>query len=156
MKRFNFRLQRILDYRNHLEKEELNNFAKVLGEYVQIENTIEQAHNEKDRILLESETFIKRGDTSLFYYREMARKGLSVKMKNFNKKLQEKAVPLNQAREKLISARKSRKTLDILKDKAIVKYNEDLNKEEQFDLDEFGNTSHMRDGFLKNRNAQIE
>ena len=145
MKRFQFKLQRLLEYREHLEKQEQDKFSKVLGQYVGTEQIIETAHQNKNRVLKESQSFIDKGDLHLFYYREKARKGLQTKMNDFTKILQEQAIPLENARKNLLEAMKNKKAIDILKQKAKTKHQEEMQKEEQMDLDEFGATAYLRD-----------
>ncbi len=144
MKRFNFKLEKLLEYRGHLEKEEQNKFALVLGKYVAIENVVKSSLTERNRILSASKASMDRGDLSLFFYREKARKGLTSRMKDYTKKLEAQAIPLNEARETLILARQKKKAIEILKNKAKIKFDKEMMKEEQSELDEFGNNSFYR------------
>ncbi len=144
MKRFNFKLEKLLSYRGHLEKEEQNKFAVVLGKYVAIEKVIDSSLAERNRMLSASRDLMDRGDLSLFYYREKARKGLTTRMKDYSKKLEAQAIPLNEAREALILARQKKKAIELLKNKAKVRHDKELEKEEQNELDEFGNNSFYR------------
>ena len=65
-------------------------------------------------------------------------KGLRVRMSENEKMLKEKEIPLNAAREKLVEARRQKKAIEILKDKAKKKYLKEVEKEEQDELDEYG------------------
>ncbi len=144
MKKFNFKLQTLLDLRCHKEKQEQDKFSKVLAEYITIENIVYDAIEKRNLILTNSQLYNKQGNIQLFYYRDLARKGLKTKMYNYNKVLKEKEIPLNKAREKLIESTKKKKVLEILKDKAFLKYTEGIKKEEQDELDEIGTNIYLK------------
>lgn len=144
MKKFKFRFQKLLDVRTHRERKEQEKFSKVLSEYVAIENVIKESDEKRRQILEDSRTFIQEGKVQLFWYRDMARKGLKTKMNNFTKKLREKEVPLNKARAELLEAVKKKKMMEILKDKDFEKYKDEVQKEEQSELDEFGSNIYLR------------
>lgn len=144
MKKFNFKFEKLLEYRSHLEQEELNEFSKVLGEYVKIENIINDSIAERSRILTESKRLQESGDLSYFFLRDKARKALKTRMGINQKLLEEKAIPLEKQRKKLIEAQKNKKVIEKLKEKALEKYKEENIKEEQDEFDEFGMTSYHR------------
>ena len=149
MKKFNFKLQKLLDYRSFLEKEEQDKFSKVLGEYVAIQNVIDSAAQKSKMYLIESNSIIERGDFNLLFLRDKARKGLKTRVLEYNKKLKEKELPLNKARQELIEAMRNKKVIEILKEKARKKYQKEFDKEEQAELDEFGITSYKKNDLIK-------
>ncbi len=144
MKKFNFKFQKLLDVRSHREKEEQEKFAVVLGEYVAVQNIIGDAAQKRKQVLDESRAFMESGNLQLFHFRDRAREGLKCKSIHYNKILKEKEIPLNAAREKLVEAMKKKKVMEILKDKAKSSYIQEVVKEEQNELDDFGGTIFLK------------
>lgn len=144
MKKFKFRFQSVLTFREHLEKEALNEFSVIYSEYLSIENEIEASIKGRESLLQDSKAFLEQGRLDLLYYRDQARKGLRVKIGKDTIRLQEKSKPLNIAREKLIEASKQKKILERLKDKAKINHHEEYLKEEQQELDEFGAVNYLK------------
>jgi len=144
MKKFSFKLQPLLNYRAHIEKEILDQFTKIYGEYLSIENSIETASEKRKQMLADSHLLLEQGNLNLFYLRDQARKGLKTKMGVQTQILRKKEIPLNEARKKLIEATKKKKILEILKDKAKNKYLQEYLTEEQNELDEIANTIYSK------------
>ncbi len=137
MQKFNFRLQKILDLRTHLEKEEKNRFSKVFKEYNLLDTSIKEMNSERRNLLFASDC--NGFDLLCYVQREKAREGLKNRIVEKTKLLREKKIELERAREKYLQRKKEKRVLEILREKKWEEYEIELNREEQNDLDEQGN-----------------
>jgi len=137
MKRFSFRLDSILNYRNYLEKRAQRDLFNARHEHIETEKEIERLGNKRMETAREcSDEGLRGMDVPLYqvyrsfllklnYDLERAHMGL----KKAEEKIKEKKAVL---KEKSIK----KKTLEVLKDLQLKKYMQRLEKEEQKVMDE--------------------
>ena len=135
MKRFNFRLQKVLHLRKAYETQQKNKYLAKLREYVSL---VEEAHKARN-------TISKWASVPRDFPIQLKILGTSFTvglLAYANKKLQEaqhKMVEVEAERQKYLKKRQERKAIEILKDKAFKRYVQYVNKEEQKELDDISN-----------------
>jgi flagellar FliJ protein len=133
MKRFKFRLQRILDIREQIRDEARQELAvrnQVLAEQVSI---LRGLHEELLRLDLQPNGILSAGELVLTgAYSERVKQLITRQMV----RVEEAKAAVEQAREHYIQANKDAKALEMLKDKKRDLYNEEVLKEESNQLDE--------------------
>lgn len=131
MSEYKFKMEKVLEYRSHLEKRKVEDYAR---ENMRLEE-------EKDRLLeLREEYGGKNRDqeTGLhemrmqFLYKEKLRRDMHVQ----EVQIQATENKVEDARGYLIEARKDRKIMEILKDKDKTRYLFDVSQKEQKELDD--------------------
>ncbi len=150
MKKFKFRMQKLLEIREDLEKREKLAFSKVLMDYTDTENLMKNYQKNKKEQLLNSRKILETNNINLLILRDNARAGLSNRIKLKTKELELKKPKLERARELLLDAVKNKKVIEILKNKAEAKYYKELQRLEQNELDEIGTNSFI----MKKNNEQ--
>jgi flagellar protein FliJ len=139
MKKFNFRLQKLLMLKEYAEMEAKLNFAKEM----QKKNILETENREMRKSILESilnsYMSLKEGSTIEYNDVELQEKYLSslTAKISFNE-IKKKEIELNLIglREKLITASRDKKVMDKLKENAQKDYRKEYNKDQIKKLDE--------------------
>lgn len=144
MKKFEFRFERLLDIRKYQEREEQYKFAQVLGKFMATKNIIDTSFGKKKDYLLGSKNAVKNLNISYLVNRDKAIMGLSNRIKVHNNKLKEQKFLLEKEREVLLDKTKKRKTLEILKEKQFEKYKKEVEKAENYELDEIGTNIYLK------------
>ena len=78
------------------------------------------------------------------------------KIEKLNKILEDKILELEKAREELNSARKKRKVIELLKDKAYQRYEDMVKREEALELDDIIQKLHLNKEKLTIQNVPLE
>lgn len=153
MKKFQFRLQKLLEIKEHKEKLVENELAKAeRKKYKLIEkkdHLLDEYQDSKVKMKKEEQKKILTVDRMLMYQRFFRRLKAGVASQNKLIHLADEEIKL--VNDRLIEARKERRGLERLKEKKLKSYNYELEKEEQNFFDEVGNT-----GYIKERREEQE
>jgi len=136
VKRFVFRLDRVLKLRKKKEEKIERELALKNAEYIAVKNEIER--NKEELKLFISENSITGGSFSIeeiqaadnYIYR------LEKRIKELRVELDEKKKEVDRVRELLNEAKKARKVLEKLRDKRLNEYINAVNREEVNELDD--------------------
>ncbi|MDH4199351.1 MAG: flagellar FliJ family protein [Spirochaetia bacterium] len=139
MKKFKYKLDPLLKIRKFQEKKEFLNYAKVLGEVNRHKQAITEAMESRNNFSNQERVKMRRGEfnlaekkTGLEFYRNIA--ALKV---NSEKKIESMKDENDRLRKKAEDARRSRRVLEILREKKYSEYQTEQIKLEFKDLDEF-------------------
>jgi len=151
MKRFNFRLQRVLDVKNTIEEVKRRNFLTASSEHEKrvriLEVYVQTLYKYLDELRTKHKKTLSSQDINLYYnyFESMSR------LIEFQKKEIENArVELEKMREELIAAVKDRKIIERLKERQFRNYLKEVDMEEQKHLDEVSGIS-----FFKKANVEL-
>lgn len=141
MERFNFGLQRVLDFKINIEEKKKEEFVKALKNSIAQEKKLKYLLDEKSS----SSKQILKFKTSLEYqnfsrYMEY----IDNKIENQRYKLQEANEKLEDCKKELIKSTADRKILDKLKEKALEEFEREEAKKEQKLNDDFALFSYMK------------
>jgi len=139
MKRFNFRLERLLNIKKYKEEEAKLKYAETLQKKIMLENENKMLKEMIYNSLSNEYPSVKPGDTINFNTLNQTEKYITnaqikIKINNNKKKIIEKE--LDDLKIKLDKAVKERKIIDQLKSKKYEKYKKDIKKEEIKYIDE--------------------
>lgn len=138
MARFNFKLQRVLEYRKHKEDQ-------IKTELFQIK----QLYSDEETALLEIEE--KIDECLMRFYHKQAFKIIAIEeiiwynnyllglhqLVNLKKKrMEELLVKIEETRQRLIKASQEKKVLEKLKERRLIEFNQEIDRAEQIFLDE--------------------
>ena len=146
MKKFRFRLQKVMEFKEDLEKQRM----LVLGEAkkrVQIEeeklrNLQHQDRECRNRVSKKGmENRISPVEMNL-HYRYL--KGLEDRMELQGDRIKKAEEEAEKKRQDLLVVTKERKILEKLKEKRLAIYTSELSKKEQFLLDDLASTNYIR------------
>jgi len=150
LKRFEFRLQKLLEIRKRKEEQEKLELAKASGAY-------QFVLNKKEKILSNlgekrKELSNKKGQLNL---RELQAYDSMVKdadlaIKKLDVEIEEKRKIMQKHIDKYAELKRERRVVEVLREKAYKKYEEEAGKEEQKLIDEIG-----KDLFIKNKENRI-
>ncbi|OHD11077.1 MAG: flagellar export protein FliJ [Spirochaetes bacterium GWD1_27_9] len=147
MKKFSFKLEKLLKIKEHKEILAEEAYAKVLQEKVNFEM---ENRNMEDAIFSNLETnfnSFKDGDTIDFHNISMYERyltALELKIEDNEIKKQELEPKLQKLKENLIQATKEKKTMEKLKEKELSNYKNEKKKHENKIMDEVANTMQIR------------
>ncbi len=140
MKKFDFKLQKLLDIRNSKEEESKLKFGKAQDDKVIAEENLGKLNESYSKY---SETR-KYGNVVEQKITQFYLNSLSTCIDEANSELEKKKIILEEKRQDLKQKQIDRKTVDILKDKQKSKYVKEVNDIEQRNNDEFALYGHMR------------
>ena len=131
MKSYKFKMDKVLEYRENVEKVKVEDFAKITHKLRREEEhlkDLQETLEEKKKVKQQDLCGMKMG----FLYREK----LKAEVDRQVSKVQEISVKAEAAQHVLIEARKDRKIMEMLKEKDREKYRLDLLNTEQKELDD--------------------
>lgn len=144
MKRFSFKLQRLLEIREKKEEEakvelskasgayqyEIQRKQKVLSTIDDYRHEIASSHAQLDiRKLRHYDQYIKASDFAVL---------------ELDKLIEEKRQIMEKYLARYTEAKRDRRAVEILKEKALERYNDEQKKEEQAESDEIGSQNYIR------------
>lgn len=141
MEKFNFNLQRVLDYRIKVEDNKKEEFVISLKSYMH-EEKILNVLNDKRKSMFEAVSSFKKSQEFQNYSRYM--EYLNKKIESQIIVLKKAKEKLNKAKEELIKSTADRKILDKLKEKAKEEFDREENKKEQKLNDDFAMFSYLK------------
>lgn len=156
MKKFVFRLDRVLKLRRQIEERIEIEFALKNSEYIAVKNEIER--NKEELMLFISENSIMEGSFSIeeiqaadnYIFR------LEKRIKDLKVELDEKKKELDRVRELLNEAKKARKILEKLREKRLNEYVNAVNREEVNELDDINQKLEFNKERLVVKNLPLE
>lgn len=137
MRRFEFRLDRVLSVRIQQEKIQQKEFAIVQAKYQKAVEMLKQLFDSRQETVLNLKKLSSKGFDQRVYLAHMSfieKLNRDIDMQRIT--LQKIEVELNKERKKLLEAMQKRKILEILKDKNKTEYVHELLIEEQKVLDD--------------------
>jgi flagellar FliJ protein len=134
MKRYNFRLERILELRRHRERLWEMKLAEITGQCVRLENHIQDLQNEKD----EHSGFEAAGVYSAtdVLVRQAFRSRLEHEMHETGRQLEEASRKREEVNHSYLEAARERKVLDKLKERKAEEYYEEQRRKEEKTMNE--------------------
>lgn len=139
MKKFQYKLQPLLQLRKFQEKKEFANYAKVLGEINRHRQKISESQqarlasmNEERKKMQEGLFYLEEKQLSLEYYRNLA-----MVQENAEKEIEARQEENEALRQKAEKSRQNRRILEILKEKQYEDYLTEVRRVEYSELDEF-------------------
>ena len=135
MKRFQFRLKKLLDIRRYEERKWEIKLAKVTGACINLENRIEKNYLDGRRSLRERAVI-----TDLAWQRALNRyqQRLEQECSRLKEELEHELLARAEVEQKYLAASSKRKALDKLEDKQETAYFRQQKREEVKELDEIG------------------
>lgn len=142
--KFKWRLQRVLDLRQIAEDQLKAQLTEITQKELSLQSQIMLINAETKANLISIKG--KSPNERLAYQRltMAAQPFIAKKIETIKKKIQEVVLEKEQIKQKVVEARKARKGLELLKDKAKEKFNILESKREQDELDEITNISSAR------------
>ena len=135
MKRFNFRLERLLSLRKHKEREWEIELAKITGICVGLEREIDDIAKRKESVFYNRH---RRGIEDLSYLRsaELYMQRLDAHTKQKQNELLQQSMEREKIQKKYLEASRERKVLDKLKERRAKDYYKEARDEEIKSVDE--------------------
>ena len=137
MKKFHFKLQKVLEFKEHLEKRKQQELSVIQNKLDTANNDLDNLINEKSISQQEHKNMISNGckllDIMLF---DQYCEGLKIKIEHQNIVIKNISNELLNKQTELLNIVKEKKSLETYKDKKINEYQKVLNTFEQTLLDE--------------------
>ncbi len=150
MKRFEFKLQKLLEIRQKKEDQEKIELSKASGAYQFVLNKKEKVL-ENVRLTLQNlgKNKNRMNLKDLQNYDKLVKESDSA-VRLLDTEIEEKRIIMQEHIDKFAALKRDRRAVEILKEKARKRYEEELSREEQKQIDETG-----RDLFLRNKENTI-
>ena len=133
MKRFQFRLQTVLQYRRQLEEQALARFQEALSQERDAERTLRELY---DNLLDVCRAGLTGSDAPFRLSRDEFKRQLSVLISHQNKLLESLKKGTLERRKEYLEAKKESRILERLREKSWVAYQKDVERQEQQEMDE--------------------
>ena len=137
MKQFSFKFDKILNYRDYLEKKAIKDLMVLRTECMEKENQVEKLISKKSENIVQCKARAIRGmDAAMYKIYQVFTKKLDNDLDGAHKELQENRERVN-AQEKILQQTSiKKKSLEVLKDFKLKNYTKILAQEEQKFMDE--------------------
>jgi flagellar export protein FliJ len=141
---FLFRLQSVLEVRERMARLKQKEFAEVLSRHQVLEAEIERNEGDLARASARVDE-IKRSSASIAPLELFANFQRRIKgdMARIREQMREQAQELEARRRSLVEAKRAQRSLEILRDKARVRYDETLSRHERATMDEVASNYHL-------------
>jgi flagellar FliJ protein len=130
VKRFRFRLERLLELRAHREREALFRLAEATGHCVRLARGIREAEEAGREALRAQRAAVGQVDIELLAYRERYRSWLQERRRRLARELAERQKQRQEEQAKYLQASKERKVLDKLKERRAAEHHREALAEE--------------------------
>jgi flagellar protein FliJ len=147
MRRFRFRLERLLDLRRWKEREREIALAKVLGEVMMLEKRIAEIGELISGSLFGDFRRENRIDVQALARRELYAQRLAREREKRRGELAAKRLELDEVRARYLEAAKERKVLEKLRERRATEYYEQAADEEYREIDDMNTASSTRQGW---------
>lgn len=141
---FHFRLQSVLDVRERMARLKQKEFAEVLTRHQLLEAEIERNEADLARAARHVDD-LKRGTTTAAPLELFANFQRRVRgdMERIQDQMREQAQELEERRRTLVEAKRAQRSLEILRDKERLRYEEALTRSERVTMDEVASNYHL-------------
>jgi flagellar FliJ protein len=143
MRRFDFRLERVLSLRRHSEDQAEQKLARVSGEYAQLEGELGRLTQERD-VTFQLGDPVSRADINYRIAQSAYINYLDSRSREVETRRAEKAGELDAAQSEYREAMKQRKVLDNLKIRRAGEYYKEQRRAEGRELDDIGGQMSIR------------
>ena len=133
MKKFDFRLKRVLDYRQLVKKESERDFAKKTGRLRTLEQELDEIIEAQDKALFNPKQRVTMAEFSLV---EQYQERLQEELAKQRQLVESASKEVEEARQVYIEKSIETSILENLKDKKLEDYKLDTRREERKDLNE--------------------
>ncbi len=147
MKRFQFRLEKILNLRRYREREWEQKLAVISGICIGLENRIEMLKREKERVAFRYVVGTNM-DVSTLVSRELYTLRINKGIEELEEELEKRREELEEVRKKYLEVSKERKVLEKLKERQESKYYYEQKLEDIKVVDDLNNAKTNRDSEL--------
>jgi flagellar FliJ protein len=130
VKRFRFRLERLLELRVHREREALNRLAEATGHCVRLARGLRQAEESGREALRAQRAGLGLVDMELLAYREHYLAWLKERRRRLARELAERQKKRQEEQARYLEASKERKVLDKLKERRAAEHHREARTEE--------------------------
>lgn len=146
---FQFRLQKVLDLRVRLEKEAAIEVARLESERLKAEKELRQLYRQREQLLIAWRQHTRgKLDTWELALHQRRVAAVDALMKQQEEALRDLMVRLQAQREILLQARCRRQILEKLRDKDYARFQQELRRREQRELDEIATERFALQGAL--------
>ncbi|MEF9935299.1 MAG: flagellar export protein FliJ [Clostridium sp.] len=139
---FNFKLDKVLDYREKIEKKSKENFAAKLRIYSDINFELESLVTKKTQVLNGGYSNLRTTQELIVFQRYLTFLDDSIDKTREELSVAERI--LEGARVEVIKANKDRKVIETLKDNAYIEHIKEENKLEQNKLDDIASNNYIK------------
>ncbi len=159
MRRFYFRLERILRYKRDIEEKIEREFQLKRAEYLKVWNQIREMNNKLTDFIREVKNQNKEKP---YFTAEEARAvdsyilRLEVTIEKLKGILDEKKAEMEMIKEELNRAKRERRAIEILKERSYSRYLEEVKREEFYELDDISQKLYLNREKLTLENVPLE
>lgn len=159
MRRFYFRLERILRYKRDIEEKIEREFQLKRAEYLKVWNQIREMNNKLTDFIREVKNQNKEKP---YFTAEEARAvdsyilRLEVTIEKLKGILYEKKAEMEMIKEELNRAKRERRAIEILKERSYSRYLEEVKREEFYELDDISQKLYLNREKLTLENVPLE
>ena len=140
MRRFQFRLEKLLSLRRHREKEWEIKLAEITGACINLEKEIAYAEAEKTRVLYKLTAGVGMVDMETLKLREHYTERLNRRVSELVEELAVKRTEQDEIRKKYIEISRDRKVLSKLKERREAEYYKIQRLDEMKEIDDINNS----------------
>ncbi len=159
MRRFYFRLERILRYKRDIEEKIEREFQLKRAEYLKVWNQIREMNNKLTDFIRE----VKNQNKEKLYFTAEEAKAvdsyilrLEVTIEKLKGILDEKKAEMEMIKEELNRAKRERRAIEILKERSYSRYLEEVKREEFYELDDISQKLYLNREKLTLENVPLE
>ncbi len=143
MKKYNFKLEKVLSVRENIEKEWEAKLGRANGECQKVQDRID-GYREKIK-----ESKLTRVDITQFQIKCLYEERLNYQTRLDKKVLHEKEIERDKIKKIYLEKSIDRKVIDKLKDKSVKSYKKDLLKEDSLIVDEINSAARTRTAMFR-------
>jgi flagellar FliJ protein len=144
VKRFRFRLERVLELRAHREREWLNKLAEAAGHCVRVKRSLLDNSSAAEAAFGTTFREQTRVDLSLLMYREQYLARLGMERRRLEEELQERLARKDEVQKRYLEVSKERKVLDKLKERREREFYREQRQEEFKATDDVSSSRYVR------------
>jgi len=140
VRRFQFRLEKLLALRRYREKEWEIRLAEITGICINLEREIAYAESEKTRVLFKLKAGVGKVDMEILNFRESYTARLNRRVAELVEELARRRLEQDEIREKYIKVSRDRKVLSKLKERREAEYYKEQKMNEVKEIDDISNS----------------
>jgi len=144
VKRFRFRLERLLELRVYREREWLNKLAEAAGHCVRVNRSLRENSGAASAAFEVGFREERRVDLSLLMYREQYLARLGLERRRLEQELRERLARKEEVQKQYLEVSRDRKVLDKLKERKEREFNREQRKEDFKEMDDISSSRYVR------------